>query len=327
MRPTARTQSAFRHPLNNILATEANVRILREIYLSDVPIGVSELARRAKLQKSGVARSCVPLEDLGVIETVGRGSYNRQYRRAASFALANPLASLFMLERGHAETVLAEIRQMVQSAGIRAAWIEGSVAAANDTPEDSIEVVVLADSAQIEQVRSAIWSRLIDVERLRDVAIRLTVKSLADLKTSTKAELERLSDVQILSGPSPVDLLHAGAPDVNSSVPSRTRSHAVRDEQALALARVIAKRIRRDPSIVEDARRFIARRLAAASPGEQLELREWDALLTTKSPARLSRFLTEKSERATRLRQSLPFLDALTPEERLAVVHEADTST
>jgi hypothetical protein len=264
------------------------------------------------------------LEDLGVIEAIGRGSYNRQYRRAVNFPLGNQLAALFTQERSHAETVIADIRRAVQSAGIRAAWIEGPVAAGNDSPDDSIEVAVLADSAQVELVRNAVWSKLIDVERLRDVAIHLTVKSLADLQTSTAPELKRLSQVQILSGPSPVDLLHAGAPTLDAPHPSRTRSHSDRDEQALALARVIAKRIRRDPSIVEDAKRFITRRLAAASAGEQLELREWDALLANKSPARLSRFLTERSERATRLRQSLPFLEVLTPEERQAVTDEVD---
>jgi hypothetical protein len=265
------------------------------------------------------------LEDLGVIEAVGRGAYNRQYRRAVNFPLGNQLAALFTQERSHADTIVTEIRRAVQLAGARAAWIEGPVATGNDSPDDSIEVGVLADSAQVETVRNAIWSKLIDVERLRDVAIQLTVKSLADLQTATPSEIERLAHVQILSGPSPADIVHAGAPGLDPPAPSRTRSHSDHDEQALALARVIANRIRRDPSIVEDAKRFIARRLAAASAGEQLELREWDALLTNKSPARLSRFLTEKSERAIRLRQSLPFLDVLTPEERQAVADEVDS--
>jgi len=53
MRPTSRPQSALRCPLNHILGTEANVRVLRAILLSDIPIGVPELARRAELQPSG----------------------------------------------------------------------------------------------------------------------------------------------------------------------------------------------------------------------------------------------------------------------------------
>jgi hypothetical protein len=40
----------------------------------------------------------------------------------------------------------------------------------------------------------------------------------------------------------------------------------------------------------------------------------------TMSPSRLQRFLTEPSERATRLRQTLPLLDVLSPAERDAVL-------
>jgi hypothetical protein len=41
------------------------------------------------------------------------------------------------------------------------------------------------------------------------------------------------------------------------------------------------------------------------------------------SPSRLRRFLVEPGERATRLRQTLPALDLLTPAERNAVLGSA----
>jgi len=70
--------------------------------------------------------------------------------------------------------------------------------------------------------------------------------------------------------------------------------------------------------------KHVARRLARATPPERRELREWDRVLETMSLAQLRRFLTDRSERATRLRQTLPFLDALSPAERKAVLARLD---
>ena len=57
-----------------------------------------------------------------------------------------------------------------------------------------------------------------------------------------------------------------------------------------------------------------------ASERERRELTEWARVLDTMSPARLQRFLTEDSERATRLRQTVPARNLLTLSERAAVL-------
>ena len=64
MRPPSRTQSALRCPLNHVLGTEANVRVMRALSLSDIPISIPEIARLTLLQPSGVARVCEKLEDV-----------------------------------------------------------------------------------------------------------------------------------------------------------------------------------------------------------------------------------------------------------------------
>jgi hypothetical protein len=86
------------------------------------------------------------------------------------------------------------------------------------------------------------------------------------------------------------------------------------------VAALIADRLKQDPALVDETRRYIERRLPGASPGERLELEEWRDILATMSAARLRRFLVRDDARAARLRQSLPFLSALSPDERQAVV-------
>ena len=89
------------------------------------------------------------------------------------------------------------------------------------------------------------------------------------------------------------------------------------------MATVVASKLSRDPTLIERARDYVKRRLEKASPAERRTHEEWDRILRTMSPARLQKFLVDPSERAKRLRQSLPFADALTAAERKHLL-EAD---
>jgi hypothetical protein len=102
----------------------------------------------------------------------------------------------------------------------------------------------------------------------------------------------------------------------------RERDHAQADAEALAIAGRIAERLTQEPELIEHARRYLAAHRTAASPRHQSTLDEWEEILRTTSVARLQRFLVDQGERATRLRQSLPFLGALSPEERQKVLGE-----
>jgi len=321
MRPTRHPQSALRCPLNRVLGAEANVRVLRAITLSDIPVGVSELARLTMLQASGVARVCTRLEDLGVIEAVGRGAPFRQYRRASRFPFANTLAQVFNDERAWGEETLREIHVAVQvGAPLKAAWIEGPVALGADGPDDAVIVGLLAEPAAVETVRADRWQRLMPIQTARNVTIELKVLTVADLRTADAARRAQLEHVLTIMGPPPLDLAEAGGPKGTVAGGAPRRVHEDLDARSKEVGRIVAERIRRDPSLVEDAKRYIERRILSASPGERMELEEWRFLLANMSVARLRRFLVQDDARAIRLRQSSPFLNALTDEDRLAVL-------
>jgi DNA-binding Lrp family transcriptional regulator len=324
MRPPSRPQSALRFPFNSILGTEANVRVLRVISLSDIPIGVAELARRARLQPSGVARVCAKLEDLGVLETVGRGLRNRQYRRSNRFAFSSVLADLFVRERARAELVFRGMGEAAKGVGgIRAAWIEGPVASETDGPDDSLVLGILTDPGSVDDVALAIRNRLLAIQRNQDVVIEVRVRTLADLATLSRAELGMLEGAKPLVGPPPLDILAAHQAPKPPAAARRVKRHEELDQRAKRLAAFIADRLKQDPSLIDETRRYIERRLPGASPGERLELEEWQDILSTMSAARLRTFLVRDDARATRLRQSLPFLHALSQDDRLAVLDAA----
>jgi hypothetical protein len=98
-------------------------------------------------------------------------------------------------------------------------------------------------------------------------------------------------------------------------------SHRLLDVRSLAMHAVIARKIERDPALLEVARRNLARWNDRYEGNPPAWLTEWQALLKEPWPA-VASFITESSERATRLRQSSPFAGVLSNAERWRI-HEA----
>ena len=78
----------------------------------------------------------------------------------------------------------------------------------------------------------------------------------------------------------------------------------VNDRAKLLYHRLVAPRLRRDPSLVESARRVVQRRRLSENPREALD--EWARLLSRPADE-ISSTIIQRSERARRLRSSSPF--------------------
>jgi len=99
------------------------------------------------------------------------------------------------------------------------------------------------------------------------------------------------------------------------------KSHRLIDERSLAFDRLIAQKLRRDPTLLEKARSNISRWLRTTEPRSAADLLEWQRLLDQPLPELLA-LLESNDEHATRLRQSSPFCGILTSAERLAIIRE-----
>ena len=93
------------------------------------------------------------------------------------------------------------------------------------------------------------------------------------------------------------------------------RVHGDRDLEAHARAAALADLLRRDPSLIRRTLAALERRRASAPDRLKSTLDEWRRLLITQPPARLAKLLVEPDARMTRLRQTLPFTDVLSPDE------------
>lgn len=95
--------------------------------------------------------------------------------------------------------------------------------------------------------------------------------------------------------------------------------HAVLDARSLAMHCLIARKVTRDPRLLEVARRNLEIWKRARPAGERPRyLGEWERVLSRPWP-QIAAFITAGSEEATRLRQSSPFAGVLDATERRRV--------
>lgn len=95
------------------------------------------------------------------------------------------------------------------------------------------------------------------------------------------------------------------------------RTHQELEERSLAMHRLVAEKIRRDPRLLEVVRSNISRWRPTLSAATLPYVDRWAQLLDVGLDALLES-ATEDSERARTLRQSSPFAGVLSEEERLA---------
>jgi hypothetical protein len=314
MRLPKHPQNVLLRPLNEILGTPANVRLLRAQALSAVSLTSGELAKRAQLGRTSIYPALDQLERAGIIEFVGAGS-QRQVQIRDRHPLARALRQLFQTEARRFEELIATLRELLTELPLRpiSAWAE--VRAQHAQSAYTIRLFFVARPEEVESLIDALNSRLAAVEQRYDVHIAVTGLTRTELRTGYSAETNTLGEVMLLDGVPPLALLES-----RSASKTTLRSHDEHDVRSRRLALAVATKIKRDPGLIDLAEDRIKRRAAKASPGERRELAEWMRVLSTMSPGRLRRFLVEDSERAARLRQSLPALNVLSRAERDAVV-------
>jgi hypothetical protein len=314
MRKPKIAQPSLHTPLNDVLGTEANVRLLRVLALAGSPMGAGELAKRAHLARTSIYPALETLERTGIVEFVGAGA-QRQIQFRLKHPLGRPIRVLFAAEAERISGLIAALRAIGDKLPARpiSIWMEHADATGGD--HDSLTLWVLAQPAHLTSLTDHL-SELIGAVEMRygvDLDVRPVTRS--ELERRAKTSPGQLEEAMLVLGVPPAAL--AGR---TAGRTARPHMHEEHDERARRLAAAIAARLKRNPSLIRRAREQLQERAEHASPAENRELKEWMRILTTMSPARLQRFLVERTERATRLRQSLPMLDLLTPAERAAVL-------
>jgi DNA-binding transcriptional ArsR family regulator len=316
MRPPKERQNRLLHPLSEVFGTEANVRLLRVLALQNTSLTAGELAKRAMLGRSSIYPPLRELERAGVVEFIGAGA-RKLVQLRSGYSLSRSLRELFHAEARRFDALTIALRELVSAMPCApiSAWINR--AQENLESTDTLALYLVARPQELDTLTDYLNERLADLERKYDVHIAVTGLMPSELQTSQKAPLTTADTIVLLGGVPPAALLERSRSTANTST---LVSHDEHNARSRRLAVAIAAKIRRDPGLIAIAEERVRRRAREASPRERRELTEWIRILSTMSPARLQRFLLEDSERAVRLRQTLPALNFLSPVERDGVL-------
>lgn len=307
MRPIVLKKAFIQYPLNEVLGTEANVRILRLLAVEvDAPLSIPDVADRIGISVVGVRKAFKKLINSGFIKSNGGG-------RAQLYSLRNEeplteiLITLFQEEKQRHIRFLSLIRKKIRTLKYppQSVWIEKSPQKSGDSLSLGFLQKVLYLSETLQSFRDS----LIEIEKKYDTTI--------ELHGYTKADLVDL----------PLDnitLLYGIPPQLKGSDSSfkKVKTHKDLDHDSMMLSQNLAIAIEQDPSLIFRAKKYLDQLLQEDIGSAHGDLSEWRTILDSYSPHRLKRFLFSQTDRAIRLRQSNPFFAILNPEEKKRIFGE-----
>lgn len=305
----AAADNTLRYPLDDLLGTEAHVRLLRLlVHEVDAPLGVTDAAERAGLSRAGARKALKRLTRGGFVTRVGTGR-SQQYAVEGTDPIVEVLRELFEVEEARYDSALRRLRHVVQGvAEVQSAWIERMPR----QPDEPLEIAVVATARALTWLRDDLRSRLSELEKELDLIIEIGAYSRADAPEVDPSEVTPLAGVV------------EEAPEERETEPVL---HGQRDERSLRMSRGVAELLRSDPSLVKRAIRHIERLLNDDQGPAAQDLLEWRQILQTYSVERLRDFITSESSRAARLRQSSPFFAVLTADERDDLLRHIEDAT
>jgi len=302
MRPIVSDQNFLRNPLNELLGTQAHVRLLRVLATEvEGPLTAPDAAEHAGLTIPGTHKALKRLLQSGFLVRVG-GGRKHQYELRRSDMLVRAVAGLFQSEKERYEALLSaikdEIEQLVPYA--RAGWIQ-------DIPNefgDPMILGVLHETKHLATYIQRLQKQLYPVERDFDLTI--------EVNGYTKADRPNLEADKVI----PLYGVLPFPDKFSREMYATPLTHAEKDQQMLKLSHRLAEAIELDTSLVRRAKEHIQSMLKSDHGSATNEIEEWRDILGSYSIRRLSRFLTSTSQRANRLRQSNPLFAILDAEER-----------
>jgi len=209
MRPPA--ASALHHPLDDIFGSRAAVRVIRVLAEHGGRLGVSDIARRARLSLPSVRTALRRLLELDVVTAVAVGR-SMACALSEDHPLVPALSAIYAAERKQTVDLMRGIRKAASTVhpAPLAIWLYGSVARGEDDFASDIDVAIISSrgqpTRQAERLREAIGvtlperSNRISVVALGPADLRLMVEK----RSAFWREIER--DTVVLSGDAPGDV-------------------------------------------------------------------------------------------------------------------------
>jgi predicted nucleotidyltransferase len=200
----SQAQSHVRYPLTSLLGSAGNVRVLRALVSERSPQSAPHLARRAGLSPQGARLVLDTLVRQQLVAVYGSGRA-QVYVLSDSHPFSAAVATLFQEEEKRWERLLATVREVLTKRGtdVQAAWLYGSVARGEDTPESDLDIALLVVSAGVtDRVREDLMP-VEDEHHIRVSLTGLTPEELAALPDGDPWWSDVVRDARVLKGSAP----------------------------------------------------------------------------------------------------------------------------
>lgn len=308
MRPISIEQNSFRYPLNIILGTEAQIRLLR-VMTTEVngPISIVDVADRADLTPLGARKAMKRLSYAGIVTPIG-GGRKQQYEISQNDILVQAIAALFTAENDRYEHILASIRKFIEI--VEPPPISAWMPSLPIDSEHPVRICILQDARNLMVTIQNLRILLQELEREVDMTIELIGYTKAD------APQQELTSLHLYGLPTGRDS------NVENGLMSGVLSHDVQDKRLAEICMIIGKMINKDRSIIERAKHHTKLILKGKSDSATGDIEEWRDILQKYSARRIVQFLSSEEDRAVRLRQSCPFFAVLSKKEKEQVLEE-----
>lgn len=306
MRPIVTKNNGMKYPLDEILGSQGNIRILRALlHEADVPLSAPDIARIAGITTQGARKALDRLIGCGIIERIGSGR-STQYGLRKEAPLSKALINLFASEGERYDRIIHSLKTfLAEVPEVSVAWLS--------TPPrvigGSVELNVVASAKDIGWISEELRSQLVSIEHEYDLVVELALFTRADAPQP---------------GGNAILLLSPESCQEKRSKGQESTSHSSREARALAISRVIADMIRHDPTLISRAKHHLNRLMHDNLGTATSDVAEWRQLLETYSTERIRKLLTSKTSRANRLRQTSPFFAILTSGERDRVLESLE---
>lgn len=308
------TSSAIKTPLNEILGSKGHVRVLRVMVTVKDSISHSELMQRTGLSRQGTYDVVEKLVKSGVLAYVGSGQ-RQQIILRGDYPLSMAIKQLFNKELSRYQKLVDELKHEISKLDfqLRTAWIYGKVAKGEDEYGDPLDIALLGPLKEIDQATNQLKENLFkhSVEARYDITIEVTGMTLADLEQSNIPDDDPIIH---LWGVDPKKLVKRHSDTVSHGATHLT--HQDHDERSKQEAKIWAYLLGIYPEIIPRTLSHLENKLVQEGTGDQTDLLEWRQILQSMSIQRLKKFLESDTERSQRLRQSLPFWEVLSADER-----------
>lgn len=154
----------FTKPLDEILNTEAKIRILRFLCRTNAEWNGSQIAKEIEITPAATHAALRALQEEGVLTLRNMGRAYVYSLKENSFLVSNLLKPLFTKEYHILDTIIALIKRKISSSKVREDIITvalfGSVSVRQERPVSDIDLVVIVGNAGIKPVVERLFGEI-----------------------------------------------------------------------------------------------------------------------------------------------------------------------